>query len=369
MPKSPFRAQELKDYIRARIIRAELSEGSRIDARELKNATGATIRSVHQALNELAAEGVLVRRQRIGTVVAQGLARSGNAPLPAVRALAFLTSVREEVIKNSRFMVDVLEGMRHSLSQPSKIEFCMSGYHEDKSIDVLPTIEPEVLKSLIQGIVAVEANNAGRLNQIVRAGLPVVAVDYIHDDAAFDSVSVNHFQAGFLATEHLIAQGHRRIAFIGEHCNPNSSDPSWQERMAGYLHAMAWSGGAVPQPLILGGYRDHKWLQRDFKSFHTSQKPTAYVLCSSGWAVPVSQLLQELKLNIPQDISITCADAEHRRVDKLDLSYTRGDYEQAGRLAVQMIAARIACRATPPVRMNVPVIFVPGDSSRVVHND
>ena len=71
-------------------------------------------------------------------------------------------------------------------------------------------------------------------------------------------------------------------------------------------------------------------------------------------------------MECPRDVSLTCADGSCPKIGALSLSYTRADYEQAGRMAVQVLASRIACRAMPPVRVTIPVTFIPGDSSRAI---
>lgn len=356
----------VKDHIRARIIRAELLEGHRLDARELRQSTGSSVRVVRQALTELASEGILRRRQRLGTFVAGGVAQAGIAPLPAIRSVAVLSSLTQEQLTYASFTVDVLEGMRFALAQPARIEFCVPPPGAAKSIDVLPTVEAEVLRSLVQGVVALEANHSGRLNELTRAGLPVLALDFSPHDAAFDSVYVDHEASGFQSTAHLLALGHRRVAYIGERCNPHSSDPGWQERMTGYLRAMAWAGGETPQPLILGGPRDTSKLPRFLPEFHRQHRPTAYVLAASGWATDVLRVLETMGISCPRDISLACADATRPNAGALALSYARADYEEAGRLAIHLMASRILCRAMPAVRIKLPITFIPGDSSRVL---
>src|SRR5437763_840014 len=118
MGDSHTQVQFLKDHIRARIIRAELAEGSRLDAAELRATTGATVRAVRQALNELSREGILHRRQRLGTCVAGGVARAGTSPLPAVRSVAVISSLARNAFSSVRYCVDILLGMSYAMTPP-----------------------------------------------------------------------------------------------------------------------------------------------------------------------------------------------------------------------------------------------------------
>lgn len=54
-----------------------------------------------------------------------------------------------------------------------------------------------------------------RLRRLRARGIPAVLVDRTSEDASFSSVSVDDLAGGRLATEHLISQGRRRIAFVG----------------------------------------------------------------------------------------------------------------------------------------------------------
>jgi LacI family transcriptional regulator len=56
---------------------------------------------------------------------------------------------------------------------------------------------------------------APRLQRLRARGIPGVLVDRRSADASFSSVSVDDVAGGRLAIEHLIAQGRRRIAFVG----------------------------------------------------------------------------------------------------------------------------------------------------------
>jgi LacI family transcriptional regulator len=55
----------------------------------------------------------------------------------------------------------------------------------------------------------------GRLRQLRNRGITAVLVDRTSADASFSSVSVDDIAGGELAVGHLLAQGRRRIAFVG----------------------------------------------------------------------------------------------------------------------------------------------------------
>ncbi|RYZ78284.1 MAG: LacI family transcriptional regulator [Proteobacteria bacterium] len=71
--------------------------------------------------------------------------------------------------------------------------------------------------------------------ELHRKGLPIVFFDRIPDEIETHKVVANNFQGAFEATEHLLAQGFRRIA----HITSSASLSITRERLEGYKKALA----------------------------------------------------------------------------------------------------------------------------------
>jgi LacI family transcriptional regulator len=84
------------------------------------------------------------------------------------------------------------------------------------------------------------------------AGLPVVLVDRGWEIAGYDSVVVQDRSGAKSAVDHLIAAGHRRIAFIGD----DGELPTITERRLGYLDGLDQAGIAVDPLLVRDGCGD-----------------------------------------------------------------------------------------------------------------
>jgi LacI family transcriptional regulator len=76
-----------------------------------------------------------------------------------------------------------------------------------------------------------------------RLSIPTVLVDRRIEGAGYDTVLVDDRGATRHAVEHLLAHGHRRIAFIGQ----DARFPTTSQRLAGYREAMA-AAGIEPPP-------------------------------------------------------------------------------------------------------------------------
>lgn len=117
-----------------------------------------------------------------------------------------------------------------------------------------PALQAQVVGSMIEhGVSALVISptyggEAASFGPLARAGIPAMQVlrRVAEDTAAFPFASLDYARGGRLATEHLIAQGARRVAFLGG----LPDRPITRERMAGYLAVLAEAGLA---PLTLPG--------------------------------------------------------------------------------------------------------------------
>lgn len=99
------------------------------------------------------------------------------------------------------------------------------------------------------------------LNRLAHQGLPIVVWGANLPDAAYSMVGGDNTAGGFLATQHLIKQGCKRIAFFGD-----TSHPEAGQRFLGYQRAMNDAGYAIDerlmQPFLFGDIRIRETIDR-----------------------------------------------------------------------------------------------------------
>lgn len=134
------------------------------------------------------------------------------------------------------------------------------------------------------------------LNKLAHQGLPIVVWGANLPDAAYSVVGGDNATGGFLATQHLIKQGCKRIAFFGD-----TSHPEAGQRFLGYQRAMNDAGYAIDarliQPFLFGDIRIRetidRWLNQhiDIDAIFATSDVTAISLMGAlserGMAVPV----------------------------------------------------------------------------------
>ncbi|MCX6497538.1 MAG: LacI family DNA-binding transcriptional regulator [Arthrobacter sp.] len=143
--------------------------------------------------------------------------------------------------------------------------------------------------------------NTERTNGYVRGGLPVVNLIRRPAGSLAPSVLPDNYESTYQATRYLVSLGHRDIAYIGGPMEVASGN----ERYSGFAAALAESGVAVHQELVLRGAFDP-----EFGSQAMAQllgKRTAYtaLLVANHEAIfGVLPQLVDAGINLPQELSL-----------------------------------------------------------------
>ena len=234
--------------------------------------------------------------------VAEAAAALGYVPDPAARALASARShtvvVLIPLLSNNLF-VDLLEAV-HRVLHPAGYQILIGLTHYD------PQEEETLLASYLAhrpaGLLVTGFDRTARCSELIaRSGVPCVHLMETSQDPAVHCVGFSQTDAGRAMTEHLLAKGHRRIAFAAAQL-----DPRVMQRLTGYRQAMmaaACHDPALewlsPQPssLALGGQLLAEHVQ-------TGSDVAAIFFCNDDLAQ--GGLLAALRLGIavPQQLAI-----------------------------------------------------------------
>lgn len=172
-------------------------------------------------------------------------------------------------------------------------------------------------------------------------GLPVIIVNG-HVDG-YSSVLPDEHQAGLDAVNHLVAHGHRKIAFIGraaEHLEPRIS---WTigRRLAGIDQPMHDAGlGFVHE--VHGADWEPELGYRGADEIFDNAEATAILTANDRIAFGVYLAAQQRGLSIPADISVMSFDDEQLASYVLPpITTMQLPYLQMGRVAAEELLARL----------------------------
>lgn len=130
---------------------------------------------------------------------------------------------------------------------------------------------------------------------------PMVAVNEPVPGANVPFVGVDNFEGSRVAAEHLISQGHRRIAFIGQSIGKAVN----QLREQGYRAALTGAGIPIDPRLILpGDGTTESGRQAAEHMFVRDVLPTAFLCVNDATALGVIIALNARRYDLPRQFSV-----------------------------------------------------------------
>lgn len=195
----------------------------------------------------------------------------------------------------------------------------------------------------IDGLIVVSTGQDSTLpTQLAGLSVPTVLVDREIEIAEqpCDLVETAHMQGGQLATQHLLALGHRRIACIS---GPAGLVPS-EQRIAGWRAALAAAGCDHGDHLVWNG---HFTSQGGYDAMHAllgagATPPTAVFVCNDLMAMGALCAAHERGLRVPESLSIVgFDDIELAAFTSPPLTTVAQPKQRIGTLAVDMLLERI----------------------------
>ncbi|MER2600268.1 MAG: LacI family DNA-binding transcriptional regulator [Caldilineales bacterium] len=201
----------------------------------------------------------------------------------------------------------------------------------------------------VDGIIFVAAGlSAEHVLNLRQRQIPVVIADREMPEAQVDSVLANHEMGGWLATRHLLEQGHRRIGCITGPAQLSSS----ADRTNGYCRALAEAGIELSTDLILGGdFRHESGYQGVQRLLDQPNPPTAVFACNDLMAIGAISGAFNQGYVVPRDLSIIGFDGIPLTsfITPSLTTVAQPMYEMGG-LAAVMLLERIRGSQVAPIR-------------------
>lgn len=171
-----------------------------------------------------------------------------------------------------------------------------------------------------------------------KMNMPIVLIEPYSDITP--CVVIDNQLGGQLATEHLLALGHERIAFVGdERTNPFGYSAT-NERYVGYLYALAEANIEPPKRYSsFAPLREHsriRAIQQALELLSLPEPPTAIFAASDTQAVGVLEAARQLNVKVPEQLSIIGYDDIEMSL-YLDLTTIRQPMFESGRLGAQLL--------------------------------
>ena len=318
--------------------------------RELANQLGVSPLTISRALQALAREGVLMRKRRVGTVVASEL-----PPTLLQRTFTLMVlGIRAGTRQTTDFYYGAVQRSILSKLSDHAIRTLWLDYQIDQ-------IERELLSSEFVGVLAIApaAEHIALLEDLYQRGVPVVIVGASSDEWETPTVDTDNYGAARQGVEHLLGLGHRRfIGLFGALETFNSRD-----RWRGFRDALQEAG--IPESHIwtfTTPYADEVD-EANREAIRTVLRlpngPTAIFAGGYYLALSALQAVYQAGLRVPEDVSlIGFDDPPSAALSNPPLTTFRQPLEQLGACAVQKLLELAKGKRPEQVHEYLPIELV-----------
>jgi LacI family transcriptional regulator/LacI family repressor for deo operon, udp, cdd, tsx, nupC, and nupG len=172
-----------------------------------------------------------------------------------------------------------------------------------------------------------------------RDGMPAVLVDTFHP--RLPRVVIDNVHGGALAAGHLLARGHRRIGFVGDHpANPYGFTSS-EDRRSGFLAALE-EGGVEHDPELerFGPHGRYEAGLLTEALLGLTDPPSAIFAASDLQAIGVLGAAERLGARVPEDVAVIGFD-DIDMAEIVGLTTIRQPLREGGALAADLLLAAI----------------------------
>lgn len=207
-------------------------------------------------------------------------------------------------------------------------------------------LESEVSGLIVEPTKSAQENiNAPLFAQLGEKNIPYVMISGAYKGLNAPCLRADDEQAAFIATEHLIQLGHRVIAGFFK-----IDDVQGLNRMKGFIRAHQKHHIPIPSHLIKQ-YTTEQSQQKPAKDAFTLlqnvQRPTAFVCYNDWYALHMLEVMRQMGLNVPDDVSVVSFDDSEMAVaTEVKLTSVSHAKEKLGELAARHLIDLIEGRKT-----------------------
>lgn len=192
--------------------------------------------------------------------------------------------------------------------------------------------------------------------RLVANHIQTVLIEFPNDELC--SVEIDDVSGGRLAATYLMQKGHRRIAFLGDTDLPEYSIHPVSLRLAGFRQALTEAGIDLPENFVRNApYTQDQTRQVAADLLSLPQPPTAIFVATDFQALGVLKAARQLKIQVPAQLAVVGFD-DLDMAEYADLTTIRQHLDESGRLAVEILLARITDPSRPIQHIHLPLTMI-----------
>jgi DNA-binding LacI/PurR family transcriptional regulator len=342
--------QQVANILRTRIVGLEVDRPVRLPSEEqLAKVHGVARGTIREALQVLAGEGLIERARGRGTVSVPAGIRAWRR-LRKSRVIKVISSWQIHPDLPGDFYGQIYQGILVAAQQAGyRVSLSQMGGHFPR---IKPSVVPEDPEQTI-GVILIGLSDERIIEMHAQAGYPVVCTDYWPSNPMADGVVFDCFGEGVKATEYLLAQGHRRLFYVGN-CQVDEDKRQRHEcdadlMEAGCRRAMQEAGMTLPARHVR--YCKHEDVEGVVAWFVSLRpRPTAGVIFSASTMAGFIRAVARHGLRCPDDLSLVCKVASGDTSTAVSL---HNDPFLMGQSAVDLLLERASGKRHVGVRLAI----------------
>ncbi len=202
---------------------------------------------------------------------------------------------------SNNFFIQAISGAE-SIAQEKDYHILIYNTHDDFAKE--ESIVKHLLNGRVDGVIMSLAGttvNYNHLNEMILSGIPIVFFDRICHEIETAKITTDDFTSGFNATEHLIQNGCKDIAYLSVSENLSIDN----KRKQGYFEALNKHDIKINNARIIKCNGDEAANYKKIKQLlQGSKKPDGIFASVEKLALTTYYVCEELKLKIPSSIKI-----------------------------------------------------------------
>lgn len=240
---------------------------------------------------------------------------------------------------NRNFFSSIIRGIEEEL-YPRGYNVIISQTHEVEKREM--EIIGNLLNAQVEGILislSKSTKKTSHFKQVLRKNIPLVFFDRKVDLDGVSSVTIDDFQGGYDATQHLIDQGCKRIA----HLTVGKTLEIYRERLEGYKQALKDNGLEFDEDLLVDLKSDiEEGKQAAQKLMGLETPPDAIFSTTDHGALGAIKWLTQNGYKIPKDVCVVGFSNEpFTQFMELSMSSVDQSPLEMGKMAAQVFLEQV----------------------------
>ncbi len=285
----------VRQYIKQLLVDGTIEYGMKLPSEhELTKKFQVSRQTIRQAFSELANEGLIYKQQGKGTF------SNYQKNVKQKQIIAVITTYISEFV-----FPGIVSGIEDVLSDEGYMMlFANTNNSKRKEAEYLKNVmEHNVVGIIIEPSRSAQGNaNLDIFNTMRSRGTKFVFLNACYSDFDSSYVIMDDKKGGYMAVEHLLQLGHRRIA-----CVYKTDDKQGVDRKEGYIRALEKYSVQVDSTLM-GEYDTSGMYLFPYmftqSLLRSDDRPTAFSCYNDQSALMVIQAIKDSGLRFPEDVSV-----------------------------------------------------------------